>query len=208
VRLFVAVEAGDELRAEATRVRSTVEAELHRTCRELPRIVWVSPLLLHVTLRFLGDVDDSMVADLERALSTPMPVAPFDVEWRGLGTFPGPRDPRAFWIGAMRGADGLGALEAEVSRRLQPATGTGRTSAETEQALRSLNEEARPFRPHVTLGRVKSRGVGADWRRVLEAAEVRGARTRVDHVSLLRSTLSPRGPAYTPIVVSPLAGGR
>lgn len=205
MRLFVAVEAGDELRSEATRVRSTIEAELHRTCSELPRIVWVSPALLHVTLRFLGDVEDAAVADVERALAPPLPLAPFDVEWRGIGVFPGPRDPRALWIGAVRGAEPLGALEAEVSRRL---TGPGPNSPEMQQFLRTLDAETRPFRPHVTLGRVKSRGAGADWRKVLEAAEIRGARTRVEHVALLRSTLSPRGPAYTPIVVSPLAGGR
>jgi 2'-5' RNA ligase len=207
VRLFVAVEVGDELRSEASRVRSTVEAELQRTCKELPRIVWVAPSLLHVTLRFLGDVDDALLPRIERALAPPMPVAPFDVEWRGLGTFPGPRDPRALWIGAVRGADRLGELEAEVSRRLSIVRESGAESPDMQHLLRALDEESRPFRAHVTLGRVKSRGAGADWRQVLEAAEVRGARSRVDHVALLRSTQSPRGPAYTPVVTSMLAGG-
>jgi 2'-5' RNA ligase len=208
VRLFVAVDVGDELRAEATRVRATIDAELQRTCTELPRIVWVAPALLHLTLRFLGDVDDALRPRIEQALAPPVPMAPFEVEWRGLGTFPGPRDPRALWIGAIGGADRLGELEAEVSRRLAAPRGPGTESPETQQLLRTLHEAPRPFRAHVTLGRVKSRGAGADWRQVLEAAEVRGARSHVDRVALFRSTLSPRGPAYTPIVMSTLAGGR
>jgi 2'-5' RNA ligase len=165
----------------------------------------VSPALLHVTLRFLGDVADATVPQIEQALAPPLPIAPFDMEWRGLGTFPGPRDPRALWIGAVRGADHLGQLESEVSRRLASIGGSGTESPETQQFLRTLHDEARPFRAHVTLGRVKSRGAGADWRQALEAAEVRGVRSHVDRVVLLRSTLSPRGPAYTPIVMSPLA---
>ena len=208
MRLFVAVDVGDELRSEAIRARSEVEAGLRKTCKELPRIVWVAPAVLHVTLRFLGEIDDVAVPAVERALAPPLPMAPFAVEWRGLGAFPGPRDPRALWIGAVKGADELGALEREVSRRLSAdVTGPGTVAPEMQQLLRTFDEEVRPFRPHVTLGRVKSRAVGADWRHTLEAAEVRAARTRVDHVTLFRSTLSSRGPAYTPIVTAPLAGG-
>ena len=205
MRLFVAVDVGDELRAEAVRAREAIESELRKTCRELPRIIWVAPTALHLTLRFLGEVDERDLPNVERALAPPLEATPFDVEWRGLGVFPGPRDPRALWIGVVRGADRLGVLQSEVFQRLSKP---GCASPEAEPFLRALGEEARPFRPHVTLGRVKSRGEGADWKGTIEAAEIRGARSRVDHVTLFRSTPGPRGPAYTAIVMAPLTGGR
>jgi 2'-5' RNA ligase len=203
--LFVALDVGDELRTEAARARAAIEAELRRTCRELPRILWVSPASLHLTLCFLGEVDDADVPSIERAMAPPFPLSPFDVKWRGLGAFPGPRDPRTLWIGVAHGADLLGALQTEVFRRV---SGSDASRADAGGALHSFDGDTRPFRPHVTLGRVKSRGHAADWPAAIQAAEIRSARARIEHVTLFRSTLTPRGPAYTAMVRASLVGAR
>ena len=118
-------------------------------------------------------------------------MAPFEVEWRGVGVFPTARQPRALWLGVVAGAAALGALEAEVTRRL------GGT----------VEPESRPLLPHLTLGRVKMAGAGVDWPKVLQAQDVRGARTPVDRVTLYRSQLSPRGPNYTELASAPLKLG-
>ncbi len=188
-RLFIAVDVGDAIRAEVTRICAEIDAKV-AAAPAPPRISWVAAKSVHVTLRFLGETSGEELARVRRALEPPIAQSPFAVEWRGLGAFPGPRHPRALWIGVVNGAAALGALEAEVSRRLD-----GTEARETE-----------PFRPHITLGRVKTAGSGVDWAKVLEKIEMRGVTSAVDHVTLYRSELTARGPNYTGLVKAPLVG--
>jgi 2'-5' RNA ligase len=202
MRVFVAVDVGEAVRAEAGRVIRALTSKLE-AARTPPKITWVAPAALHVTVRFIGEVDDAAVPALSERLAPPIPMPPFEVEWRGLGVFPSARHPRALWLGVVSGGAALGALEAEVSRRL---AGT-------------VDSEARPLLPHLTLGRVKMAGAGVDWPKILQAVEVRGARSVVDRVTLYRSDLSQRpfdrlraapgtvegrGPHYTGLVSAPL----
>jgi RNA 2',3'-cyclic 3'-phosphodiesterase len=186
-RLFVAVDVGDAVRAEAARVIQAITNQIEAV-KAPPKITWVKPAALHVTLRFIGEVEEGTVAGLCERLAPPIVVPPFDVAWRGVGAFPSPRHPRALWLGVVSGGAGLGALEAEVSRRL---AGT-------------VEPEARPLLPHLTLGRIKMAGAGVDWPKVLRAVEVRDARSSVDRVTLYRSRLSQQGPNYTGLVSAPL----
>lgn len=180
MRVFVGVDVGEALRREAARLVASMSEAL-AAAPAPPRVVWVAPRDLHVTLRFLGEVSDETCADVKRRFASPIARAPFEVEWRGLGAFPSPRRPRALWIGLVAGALELGRLESEVARRLD---GTG-------------PEEARPSHPHVTLGRVKADGAGVDWPAILRDTSMRGVRSAVDHVTLYRSEGSPRGSHYT-----------
>ena len=66
-----------------------------------PKIAWVKPDALHLTLRFIGEVADEIVPALCERLAPPIAVAPFEVEWRGLGMFPSARQPRALWLGVV-----------------------------------------------------------------------------------------------------------
>lgn len=191
MRLFVGIDVGDEVRAEVSRVSAALRAAIERAAAP-PRVVWVAPGALHVTLRFLGEVADADLASVCRVIEPPVALDPFHIEWRGLGAFPGPRQPRALWMGLVDGAASLGRVEAEVSRRLGGvATPTGDLAA---------------LRPHVTIARVKTAGAGVDWPALLGEIDVRGARTRVGHLTLYRSQLSPRGPHYTVVMKTPLVG--
>ena len=190
MRLFVAIDVGDVVRAAATRVIHAISNKIEAV-QTPPKITWVKPNALHLTLRFIGEVADEVVPELCERLAPPIAMAPFEVEWRGVGVFPTARQPRALWLGVVAGAAALGALEAEVTRRL------GGT----------VEPESRPLLPHLTLGRVKMAGAGVDWPKVLQAQDVRGARTPVDRVTLYRSQLSPRGPNYTELASAPLKLG-
>ena len=185
-RLFIAIDVGDAVRAEVTRVVGQLGAKLEAV-KTPPKITWVKPAALHMTLRFLGETDAAEAERVREALTPPIAIAPFDVEWRGLGAFPSPRHPRALWMGVVRGAAQLGAVEAEVAGRL----GT-------------IDPEARPFLPHLTIGRIKMTGQGVDWPKVLKAVEVRGVISRAERVTLYRSELSQRGPHYTGLVSAAL----
>jgi 2'-5' RNA ligase len=187
MRTFLAIDVGDAVRAEAARVIRALSVQIEAVTTP-PKVAWVKPAALHLTLRFIGEIDEAAVPDLCQRLAPPIAMAPFDVEWRGLGAFPSTRHPRALWLGVVSGGGWLGALEAEVTRRL---TGV-------------LDPVARPLLPHLTLGRIKMAGAGMDWPKVLQKIEVRNARSPVDRIGLYRSQLSSRGPHYTELVSAPL----
>lgn len=187
MRVFVAIDIGDAVRAEVARVRATIQAQLEAV-ENPPRVAWVAPASLHLTLRFLGEVAEARVPALRQALADPFDMAPFEVEWRGLGAFPLPRRPKALWMGVVSGAMSLGQLEAQVSKRIDG----------------KIDPDPHPFRPHLTIGRVKLPGAGIDWTKMLEKVDVRGVTSLVDHVTLYQSKLSAKGPQYTGLVKAPL----
>ncbi len=192
-RCFVAVDVGDAVRREVTRVVSTLTGKLDAV-KMPPRVVWVKPVALHVTIRFLGEIEPADVERLQEVLAPAIPLAPFEIEWRGIGTFPNNKHPRALWIGVVNGAAPLAQLEAEVSRRI-----AGGSVADLDD---------RPFLAHLTVGRVKMAGAGVDWPKILQAVEVKHIKTVVDRVTLYRSELSRGGPHYTGLVSAPLIGTR
>lgn len=189
MRVFVAVDVGDAVRREVTRVISVLTGKLEAV-KTPPKVVWVKPAALHVTVKFLGEVEPLEVERLQELLAPPIPLAPFELVWRGIGTFPSPKNPRALWLGVTNGAAVLAEVEAEVSRRLA--------------GERAVELDDRVFLPHLTLGRVKMAGVGVDWPKILKSVEVKHVTSVVDRVTLYRSQLSQFGPNYTGLVSAPL----
>ena len=189
MRVFVAVDVGDAVRREVTRVVSGLTGKLEAV-KTPPKVVWVKPAALHVTIKFIGEVEPAEVERLQELLAPPIDVAPFEIEWRGIGTFPSVKNPRALWLGVINGAAQLAAIEAEVSRRLA--------------GVNAVELDDRVLQPHLTLGRVKMAGAGIDWPKILKAVEVRHATSVVDCVTLYRSQLSQQGPHYTGLVSAPL----
>ena len=188
-RVFVAVDIGDAVRREVTRVVSLLTGKLEAV-KTPPKVVWVKPAALHVTIKFLGEVDPPEVERLQDLLAPPIPIAPFELVWRGIGTFPSPKNPRALWLGVTSGAAGLAEVEAEVSRRVA--------------GERAVELDDRALLPHLTLGRVKMAGAGIDWPKILKAVEVKHVTSVVDRVTLYRSQLSQLGPNYTGLVSAAL----
>jgi RNA 2',3'-cyclic 3'-phosphodiesterase len=189
MRVFVAVDVGDAVRREAMRVVATLSGKLEAV-KTPPRVAWVKPAALHVTIKFIGEVEEPEVERLQELLAPPIEMPPFELAWRGVGAFPSPKRPRALWLGVINGAAPLARLEAEVSRRLAGA--------------KAVELDDRALLPHLTLGRVKMAGEGVDWPKVLKAVEVKDVTSRVDRVTLYRSQLSHQGPHYTGLISAPL----
>lgn len=152
----------------------------------------VAPGNLHLTLKFLGQVPEGQVPRIEEAVrAATAGEAPFTMRLRGAGTFPPRGAPRVVWAG-LEGADALARIAARLEERLAPL---------------GFPPEARPFRPHVTLARARSPR-GKD--RVIGAVQAHAERelgtVDVRDVRLMRSDLSPAGPAYTPVLTVPLEG--
>lgn len=187
MRVFVAIDVGEAVRAEAARVIRMLSEKLE-TAKTPPKVTWVKLAALHVTVRFIGEVEQAEADALCERLRLPIEMPPFNVEWRGVGAFPSARHPRALWLGVIGGAGLLGALEAEVTRRI---AGT-------------VDPDVRPLLPHLTLGRIKMTGAGVDWPKILQQCDVRDAHSHVDRVTLYQSRLSQHGPHYTGLVSAPL----
>jgi 2'-5' RNA ligase len=145
---------------------------------------------LHVTLKFIGEVDEARVPELVEAIrGAASHAAPFDVGVRRLGGFPNAGRPRVIWAG-LDGAGALAALAAQVDGAL---------------AALGIPRESRPFDAHVTLGRVREPRAN----RALADALAGGGdfgRLAVTSVSLMRSDLQPGGARYTELATVLLAG--
>lgn len=149
---------------------------------------WARPASLHLTLRFLGEIDDGLVDALGSALRGAVADQPaFSFRLGGLGCFPDPRRPRVLWLGAE--SPGLAPLHDAV-----------------QQALESLGlpPPDRPFFPHITLARLKTPRSLAGLLREPPAFDERTV--PVGEVLLYRSELSPKGGRYTVLRRAALAG--
>ena len=152
-------------------------------------MAWTAADNLHVTLKFLGNVDESRIHEIGAALRSAVTVPAFEVGIRGLGAFPTATRARVLWAGAPGSA---------------PFT---RLAGEVDRALEALGfpPEGRPFTAHVTLGRVRAPRSNDSLAAALESSATKDFGTiRVDRVSLMRSDLSPRGARYTELGTAPL----
>jgi 2'-5' RNA ligase len=195
IRTFVAVELGDDLRRSLIALQERLKRDLRSG-----RVEWTRPEALHVTLKFLGDIEEAQVAPIHEALTAAFTgQARFTVEVDGIGTFPTARDPRIIWAGlkASGPEHPLLSLSSAVERALLPL---------------GFPAEDRPFHPHVTLGRVKDGG-----RAVAEALRSSGGYATtsgtgrigsltVEQVALMRSELRPTGSVYTRLRAVSLTG--
>jgi 2'-5' RNA ligase len=190
VRAFIAIELPPDVLAQVTRLQSRVRQDLP------PGLVrWVRPEGIHLTLKFLGDIDPARVPEIEQAMRRACaPHAPFTLHAEGLGCFPNPNRPRVVWVGvtpAGRG-DPLPSLQRAVERAVAPL---------------GFPTERRGFHPHLTLGRVRNRqkpdelaALGA----YVTRAKVRVGQLYVSAVRLMRSELLPSGAVYSALATVPL----
>lgn len=136
---------------------------------------------LHVTLKFLGQIDPDRVRPIgERLASVAARTPAFELRVRGLGAFPSLARPRIIWVG------------------LEPAAPLAALAGDLDVALAALGiaRESRPFAAHVTLGRLReSRRNPALANALARPADC--GRLTVTRVSLMRSELHPRGARYT-----------
>jgi 2'-5' RNA ligase len=175
VRLFLALELPASLRDRL----AALQSRLRPTSAGWR---WVRPEGIHLTLRFLGEVEaqqDSACRSAWRDAVRPLPPFRFSVE--GIGRFPPAGRPRVLWVG-VREEGSAGVLQALVGRLERAARECG------------FPPERRRFSPHLTLARA-ARGGRPEWHG--GAKESLGERVEVDRVLLFLSELRPSGARYT-----------
>ena len=178
LRLFCAIELPVEVRARALE-------HIARLRERLPdaRAGWERAEKLHLTLKFFGDVAppraQALAQALERAAHS---VAPFALHIAGAGAFPPHGDPRVLWLGVRDDSGNLALLHQHL---------------EAECAAAGFKREERPFRPHLTIARLRQRTNAralAELHRELGFAPMQ---LTVNELVLIRSELGPKGSCYT-----------
>lgn len=187
IRAFIAVPMPPEVVRAATDMRT-------RCSKIRGAVRWVAPEKIHLTLKFLGDMDADRVAPVGKALAGVAAAAgAFRLAAGGLGVFPSVKRPRVLWMG-IRGET---APLIVFARQLDDAlTGLG------------FAAERRPFKAHLTLGRFTAK---CDPRQLadtlLSAADADAVPFSAGRVILFQSELKPSGAVYTPLAAVPLTGG-
>jgi 2'-5' RNA ligase len=173
--LFVAVDVPEP-------IKNAIETGVVGPLRErLTGAKWTRPEGRHLTLQFLGEVEDERVEGVTAALaSAAARHEPFEAAFAELGGFPNPRRPRVLWLGIGEGADALAALVGDVRHALAPF---------------GFENEDRPFRAHFTLARFPAPNVIEK----LPPTAVPDDRFGVAELVLFRSQLHPKGARYTPL---------
>ncbi len=176
-RAFIAVALPDSLKESLREVQE-------RFKKVGGKVGWVRPAGMHVTLKFLGDVEEGMIPEIGGCMGRALGGRKaFTIGFSGAGVFPDLRRPRVLWVAAQEGAEELGEMAAALDPLLSEI---------------GFDREKRPFRPHMTLGRIKVLG---DRERlaalIAEHRETDVGRMTANAVRLVESRLRPDGAIYT-----------
>jgi 2'-5' RNA ligase len=184
IRIFIAIDIPETQRAHL--------ASLQSELRPLGgRVSWPRPEGIHLTLKFLGDVEESRINEVADAVTkAAVGRSSFKIRIAGTGAFPNVRRPRVLWVGVKDSSGLVRDLARSIENNLKDV---------------GFPRENREFSPHLTLGRVKeSRGVEPLMDR-LRGEKFDAGEFEVKEVVVVRSDLKPTGAVYTPLRRIPLS---
>jgi len=171
MRLFIAVEIPEEVREE---LENLVRVLKHK----VSNVKWVEKENFHITLRFIGEVQEYKVQTIEDIIDeVSSNFYPFDIGLKGVGNF-----PYVIWVGIDKGKDILGDISYSIEGLLIKA---------------GFPPTDKLFSPHITLGRVKKRIEN------FQGGDFGPLSFQADSITLMQSQLFSSGPVYTPLKVFP-----
>lgn len=186
IRAFLAVEMPGEIINRITDIQKLLKKTIHGVIR------WVRPEGMHLTLKFFGNISGDDVVNISHVVKRSVAdVKPLSLSVRTVGVFPDIMRPRVIWLGINGDVGPLLKLQKVMDQGFQDY---------------GFKKDKRPFRPHLTLGRIKSKGVTG------LAAVVEGGEDYVveqfqaDGLTLFKSDLTPEGAIYTKLAWFPFRG--
>ena len=176
MRTFLSVNLDSDVLSEVSEIQRRLKL------KSVDGIRWVAPERMHITLKFLGEVTQDQVIELEKSLHRPARrLSPFYISFRGIGAFPNPKKPRILWLGIEEGRVELQEIHKMIKDNLP-----------------FLAKDTQ-FTPHLTLGRSKN-NAHLTLKDDLFSAEISCRnKLHVDRFYLMKSTLCPTGPVYEPL---------
>ena len=176
IRAFIAVRMPENISSEL----ENFLAEL----RPLSKIRWVKYGQFHITLKFLGELEPGVIAQVKDSLMPLKNFEPFTIELSYIGAFPNLNSPKVIWLSGDKGARELTQLSRRVNEVLYEEV--------------DLAKDEKRFKPHLTLARVKDERLTEELIRKL--GEVKNFSWVCDELFLMRSELTPKGPIYTELL--------
>ena len=156
--------------------------ELIRRLRPLARITWSPAANLHITAKFIGEWPQERLPQLEKALAGLGSRARIPIRMRGLGFYPNQKSPHVFWAG-VEATGALATLAADINQALAPL---------------GIEPETRPYSPHLTLARIRTRvGLASLHAEVARLAAQDFGAFEADRFFLYSSKPGPAGSVYT-----------
>jgi RNA 2',3'-cyclic 3'-phosphodiesterase len=178
MRIFIAIELTEEIRSAL----AALQDDLRRAHAD---VSWTKPDNQHLTLKFLGEVEEQRIKQIAHACQAAViGVSPFIVSIKDTGAFPNLKQPRVLWAGLAEGITELRELHTRLDEQLS--------------AL-GFEKEGRAFKPHLTLGRVKSAKNTAALVSHLTAYRLPSLSFTACEIVVVRSQLHPDGSIYTPL---------
>jgi 2'-5' RNA ligase len=176
MRTFIAIEIPSE-------IKSTLAALQNDLRRAGADVSWAKPENVHLTLKFLGEVDERRIGEIEKVcVSSAADFKPFTLSLNGKGVFPNLRQPRVLWAGLAGDIENV----VEIRRRLEDGL-----------ALIGLEREEKAFSPHLTIGRLKSNKKTRELLAIADAYQLPALSFEVTEIVLMKSELHPAGARYT-----------
>ena len=186
MRAFIAIELSEEIRNALFQIQSHLKYSG-------ADVKWVEKDNIHLTLKFLGEISEAKVKEISDILDgIGKETGPFEITLKDIGAFPKIDYPRVIWVGLDKGVKESAELAVKVDEALSKI---------------GFQKESRPFAAHLTIGRVRSPKNKEALKEKVESCQLPPAKPQlISSVILFQSKLTPKGPIYTKLHESQLAG--
>lgn len=183
IRTFLAIELPEEIKTQLRNIQGRLKSDV-------TGIRWTRPEGIHLTLKFFGNVSENDIAGImETVGEKTKDVRPLALNVGTVGAFPNFKRPRVIWLGISGEVERLSVLQKEI---------------DTDLETLGFQKETRGFRPHLTLGRVKSPKEVKGLSKITEEEKSYAAGSFIaGGLTLFKSDLAPKGAIYTKLAYFP-----
>jgi 2'-5' RNA ligase len=180
MRCFIAIDIDEKIRNALSDLQQQLQSGIDVKKSDLK---WVNPQNMHLTLKFLGEIEDAKVVEICNIVKAAADRhKSFELDIESVGHFGG-KSARVLWVGTGKGGENLLELQKDIEKSL---------------ALAGWPEETREFSGHLTLCRIRKPAAGVNLARVSEDyKDFKLGTIQADSVSVYQSQLKPTGPVYT-----------
>jgi len=178
MRTFIAIEIPSEIKAAL----AALQTDLRRADAD---VSWTKPENIHLTLKFLGEVAEERIVEIEKVCLTLGDEShPFSLRLNDTGVFPNTRQPRVLWAGLSGDIESAAEMQTRLDEML---------------LLIGFEREEKKFQPHLTIGRLKSNKKTRELLALADAHQLPALSFDVSEIVLMKSELHPAGARYTPM---------
>jgi len=176
IRTFIAIELPVEVKQVARKIQNQLGVSIEG-------IRWVKNENIHLSVKFLGNVEENRINDIAVAVKNAVKdISVMNLKTGHLGIFPNERRPRILWLG----------MEGDVPEFIRMSK-----NCESELAKVGFEKDAREIKPHITVGRIRSKKKQKGLLKILKDMPVGNIKFRADTLIIMRSELNSDGAVYT-----------